>query len=464
MHDTIAHEFAALDLKDARLDKRAATLLTTLAKDSQGSIPQACNGLAQTVAAYRFFDNEKVTFAALLDAHRKETLRRAALFTEVLLIQDSTDLDYSAKAPIEGAGTLAYDGQQGFRMHSLIAASPAGMMLGTVHAQIDALPAVRVNKTRHKRAIEKKGSYRWLHCHELSHQLAQELKSVRFINLSDREGDIYECFDLYQSRLREGLAVSEWIIRACQNRNLPKLKTGEVNTYEKLFEAVKATPVMGEHRFECHRGKRVVRQQVRAATLLLKPPYRPDKKLESVPVNIVVLSEIDPPAGEAAIEWILLTSLPIDTLENALRVASLYEKRWLIEDFHRTLKSGCRIENMQFKNAERLRSAIALYLIVAWNILYLRDYSRQHPEQSGTVIFSSQQWKVLWLATKKSAPPNECPTLATLVGLIGQLGGYLGRKRDGPPGPKTLWLGLRCLANIIIGMELAKSLDSDFCV
>ena len=197
------------------------------------------------------------------------------------------------------------------------------------------------------------------------------------------------------------------------------------------------------------RGRRQAREsrtatvEVRACTVSLKASRRPDRQLPVVTVNVVRVQEINPPAGEQSIEWLLLTSLPITTKEEILRVIKTYCLRWMIELFFRVLKQGCRIEERLFETVERLQRYLAVALIVSWRVLYVTRLGRDFPDLNCETVFEPSEWKAVYQVTQKTAPPQTPPTLQAMVRMVAQLGGYVNRPRDDEPGAETVWKGLQ---------------------
>ena len=182
--------------------------------------------------------------------------------------------------------------------------------------------------------------------------------------------------------------------------------------------------------------------QVRAVRVTLRPTHRKHGgKLPPVELWAVGVFEINPPADQEPVEWILLTSLPAETFAQAKRIILAYTLRWKIEEFHRILKSGCRIEQINLRDKESLLPAVALYFIVAWRILYLRDFRRALPEACCSNFFSPEEWRAACIIHRR-AIGNDPPTLAEMVDMVGKTGGHMGRKKDPPPGPECLWRGL----------------------
>ncbi len=182
--------------------------------------------------------------------------------------------------------------------------------------------------------------------------------------------------------------------------------------------------------------------------MTLRPPRRPDRQLPPVAVNVVLVSEINPPSGDEPVEWLLVTSLPIDDVAQVPLIIQYYTVRWMIEVLFRVLKSGCRVEERLFEHLDRLLNCLAVYLIVAWRTLYVCRLGRSCPELNCEAIFEPAEWKSVWKVVLRKDPPPEPPPLDVFIRLVAQLGGYVNRKRAGPPGPQTVWLGLQRMHDI----------------
>lgn len=453
-----AEEEAALaDFGDKRLDDRLVTLLSDLGSRPNLSIPAACGGRAEMKAAYGFFDNDKVTFEKVIAPHIAQTKERMAQQNVVLLVQDTTEVDLTRPdQEVAGAGEL--DGaRRGFLLHEMQAFTPDGTPLGTVWAEVvnrtagvSRASVAEKQQQRKQKPIEAKESMRWLNGLRQGRQLAQALPAVQCVCVADSEADIYELFA--ESR---GEPPVHWLIRACQDRALAGEVAGEA---QHLRDQTLATPVRYELELlirgrqaktaaedRARRQSRESRQakvEVRATRVVLRPPYRPDRKLPPVTVNIVLVHEPNPPAGETPVEWILVTTLPIDTLEQVRTMVEYYCVRWCIEILFRTLKSGCRIEHRRFEHIDRVLPCAGLYLIVAWRTLFVCRMGRSCPDMDCEAIFEPSEWKAVWVAVHRRKPPKRTPRLSEMVHLIASLGGYVERPRS-EPGTQTLWIGLQ---------------------
>jgi len=455
MAEDFTSEFSNAELKDLRRTRRLGTVVAAMAKAPGLSISAACGGWSETMAAYRLLNCKHVTPAALLAPHRQAVVERCAQYACVAVSQDTTELDYSHMKETEGLGPLNEDYRRGLFMHSLYVVSEDGLPLGL----LDTGMLIRDDETfrtaaaRKHLPIEEKESFRWVEGYRKTLELARSVPGCEVFSISDREGDIFEVFEAWQLAVEEG-QPAEWIIRANQDRAL----TGMVeDDPAKLFAALAQAPVLGEIEFKIRakkgtkkvkgstvqtsRNGRTVRQTIRAMKITPRPPERKGKKLKEVSFWAILAEETDPPEGEDPIRWVLLTSKEVTTLEEARRILNLYLRRWDIEVFHRVLKTGCRVERIQLKTVEALTCALVIYAVIAWRILYLTNLGRQCPDLACSCVFEEEEWKAACAVVRREKDAGE-PTLSEFIGIIGKLGGHLGRKGDGPPGPQSIWQGL----------------------
>jgi hypothetical protein len=198
------------------------------------------------------------------------------------------------------------------------------------------------------------------------------------------------------------------------------------------------------------RSARVATATIQSKRVIVRGPDRPGGRASNIEINAVLIRETHPPKGEKPVEWLLLTSLPIKTFAQVCLIISYYCCRWQIEIFFRILKSGCGIEKLQFENAERFKACLTLYMIISWRVLYTLMLGRECPELSVDKIFSEDEWKSVYTIVKKKPAPQKPPKLSEMIPMIASLGGYLGRDSDGPPGPKTMWIGMQRMADMAL--------------
>lgn len=454
MQAWIEAETKGADFGDARLDARYKILLDELSDKPSLSIPAACGGEAETTAAYRFCDNKKTDPAKVLQPHRNATLERIRAEAVVIAAQDTTEADLTRKQEKVG-GPLNDDKRWGLYVHPVLVMTPQRVPLGVVHAAMWSRDPAELAKSskerrreRRQKPFEEKESYRWLKGYEAACQVAAEAPDTKVVCVSDSEGDIYECFAAgVQGEGRR----AEWIVRGCQDRvlaeeekNLLQLLACQAALGKMTVWVSKREASTGDDRKRRQpRESRKAKVIVRAVRTLLSPPDRAGKKLTPVYVNAILVREENPPEGEEPIEWLLVTSLPIETFRKACTVIGYYCCRWEIEVYFRVLKSGCKIEDLQFEREDRLQVCLAFYLIVAWRVLYVLKLGRECPQMSCDTVFSEAEWKSVYVVANGTAAPKTPPTLEVIIPMIAALGGYLGRKHDGPPGPQTMWIGLQ---------------------
>ena len=451
----VVDEMKTVDLHDKRLDQRLRIVLAQLAEHPTASIPAACGGHAEMAAAYRLFDNDKATFHKILEAHSDATRQRIAAQEVVVLAQDTTELDLT-RPEQQVLGTVPLD--SGSRVGALLHLTHTFTRDGTPLGTLDAVAWAREEGSkcaalsRAERAatpLAEKESCRWVKALQQAQQVAQDFPTTRFICVADSEADIYEWF---VAGAVEATSV-DWVVRAAQDRALrgetqahlrEHLASGKVLFTQAIHVRGRKAKVSCEKRGRRQpRESREAEVEVRAARVVLRPPWRPHNKLPEVAINAVLVYEPSPPASDVAVEWLLLTTLPIDQPEQVRQVIQTYCVRWMIEVFFRVLKTGCRIEERRFEHIDRVLTCLAVYLIVAWRTLYVCRLGRSCPNIRCDAVFEPAEWKAVWKIVRGEDPPADPPPLAAMVRMVAQLGGYVNRKRPDPPGPQTLWIGLQ---------------------
>jgi hypothetical protein len=440
--DWAAQEFGAAALGDARLRQRLLTMARDFYAQPQAQIPQACGTRAKTKAAYRFFDHPNTTMDAILQPHYQATAERIAQHPVVLAVQDTTSLNYNAQPAIENLGPIGSwrDGPIGLIVHDTLAFTPSGTPLGVVDVQVWARDPAQFGKKalRHQLPIEEKESYKWLKSVRAVAALQARCPATTVVSVADREADLFELFD----DARALNTPPQLLIRAERNRTL----TQEHGT---LWEHLASQPIAGVQQLQLPRrgtrAARVAELSISYAPVELKSPQRHAKR---PPIRLwaVFARELQPPAGVKPLEWMLLSTAAVNDLEQALERLAWYAARWGIEVYHRTLKSGCQIEQRQLGSADRIEACLAIDMVVAWRILHLTKLGRDTPGVPCTVYFAEAEWKALITYVQRNANlPPQPPTLRDAIRLVASLGGFLGRKGDGEPGTQTLWLGLQRL-------------------
>lgn len=443
--DWVCEEYATARLGDARQQARLITLVRDFYARPRAQVPEACGSRAKTKAAYRFFDHPDTTLDTLLAAHHEATARRCRSESVVLAVQDSTSLNYTAHPATENLGPLntRADGSIGLWMHDTLAVTPAGVPLGLVDVQCWARDGTAHGKaaSRHQRGIEDKESNKWLRSYAAANALQKQCPTTQVVSVGDREADLYAFL---------AAAVAEpdqarILIRAERTRRMTE-------EHGSLWDFMATQPVAGLQALPVPRRgatrARVAQMTVRYAQVDIKAPRRTSA---ATPVRLwaVFSREETPPAGSTPLEWMLLTTVPVDSFDAARERLAWYATRWQIEVYHRTLKSGCRIEERQLGNADRIEACLAIDLVVAWRVFYATKLGRDTPDVPCTVYFEDDQWRALLAKhTRNPVPPKTPPTLRDAIRMVAALGGFLGRKGDGEPGTQTLWIGLQRLDDL----------------
>lgn len=437
-------EFGNADLGDFRRTQRLVQLAEQRGSQPNASITQSCGSNAAVKAAYRFYENEAISMSAILSSHEQATETRMSQESLVLAVQDTTQLDYSNHPATEGLGTLHKKDQRGMLMHTTFAVTPERVPLGIIHQHIWIRPVEEFGK-KHKRKelpIQEKESQKWLTSLEATSQMQKTLPNTKVVSVGDREADVYELFAL-SHQLSQNV-----LVRAAWNR-----KVDHPENY--LWSFLESQPLSGQLTITVPRkGNQPARQaelSIRYTKVTLHPPWRP-KPVELAPVAIwaVLAYEDHPPEGVEAISWLLLTSPPVNSFQEACQRIRWYTCRWLIEIYHKILKSGCRVEERQFDTAENIKRYLAVDDVVAWRVLYLTMVGRETPHIPCTAILEVHEWQALYcFIHRTSKPPDDPPTLKQATRWIAQLGGFLGRRGDGDPGVTVLWRGLQRLHDIV---------------
>ncbi len=420
-HEWAQHEFGGADLGDLRLQRRLVESARALGAQPGRAFCGAASGdVAAVKAYYRFIglpdDKQAVTMQAMLAPHRQRTLQRMMAQPLVLCVQDGTQLNYTNLAQCQGLGALGTNQtgarSMGLHLHSTLALTAQGLPLGVLDAICQAPPTREADDRRCSAdiPIEQKKTFDWLQGLRQCEQAAARMPQTRLVSVMDREADFFELFDEQRRRNKVDL-----LVRAKHDRLINTPLSAEQRT---LFDQVRSGPAKGrlaiavprqssrpkKSKSQARAGhpKRMAQVQLRYCEVVLPPPKHHAGKT-ALRLWVVHVRETRPPAGVARLEWFLLSTREITTVEQACECLRWYCLRWRIEDWHRVLKSGCRVEALQHKTATRLKRAIALNLVIAWRIMLLTLLGRQAPELPADVLFSDLEIEVLQAYAKKKA-------------------------------------------------------------
>lgn len=450
MHKITVKDFPVLDLGDKRRDERFIKIIENIVRHPGGSILQHNERWYDAKATYEFFKNEDIKLEAINAAISAYGVARADR-QQLLIIHDSSTISYN-DLEAEGLGYIDNAAGKGIFCHSSLAATTTGIPLSLLNQIIWSREPSELGKSvkRKQKPFEQKESYKWYKGIESANNLLGQ--GIVKIHIGDRDADIYELF------FTEPEENSELLIRARHNR---KIAEGS-----ELWQHISTEKVAAEEVImipdRTGKRKKQVRVQLRYKEVeILCPAQKAGKLYESVALTAIEIRQKG--NHKDGIHWKLLTTLPISNAEEAKQCMRWYSYRWLIERFHYVLKSGCAIESLQLKKAESLMKATALYSLAAFNIMQLTYQSRETPDVSCEVLLTGQQWQALYMLKNKTKKlPGKPPTLQQATRWLAQLGGYMARKSDGPPGLKTVWLGYESLLQAVALYEIInKNLGKD---
>lgn len=441
--------FGEADLRDRRRTRRLVDLSAALAGKPKKRICSVFSEWKRIKGSYRLIENDAVSAQDLYAPSTAAAVRAASGYPTVLAISDTASLNFTNHRATSGLGSIAEAEVQGILFHSTILLRKDGLPLGLLRQQAWVRDPKDYGKRhrRTKRKLEDKESHRWIQtvedCSLFLDELPEKERPV-LIHVFDREGDIHEVFEALED------ASDACVIRSSWNR-----KVENPNGY--LHDAVAQAPVLGRKTNDVPRKqgerKRKAKVEYRACSVTLKPPTKVHPHRRCVTVNGVSITEVDPPQGVSKpLHWILVTTLPVDTLEEVLEVVRIYTLRWRIEEYHLILKSGCKMEALQFETAERLMKMLAILAAIALRLLALTYHARIEPDMPCTVILSEDEWRALMTAIHERPPPRNArpPTMRQAFLWIGKLGGHIGRKSDGMPGVRTMWQGWQDLQMLTV--------------
>lgn len=468
---SIGEEFRGIHLGDIRLNERLKEIANALSQNPAGGLPGALGNEAALKGAYRFFNHEDIQSAEILEIHAKRTRERIKQTQgDVVVAHDTTSFSFGGKSPREGLARLRKQGgERGFFGHLSCAFSVEEKEpLGTLASEFFTRKGEKKGKRNHSARLADPDleSKRWGKAIVLVDAKSQQERQ-RLVHVMDREADSYELIlALYEEKIR-------FVTRLCHDRSIvmPEGILGKVShgmegspffvEREVVLSARKRSDSPKTRKIHPERTSRVARLELRAKTLLLKKPdYYPKTMKKSVEVNVVDVTEVDPPAGETAVHWRLYTKEPITNAAQVERVVDLYRMRWGIEEYFKALKTGCAYEKLQLESLDALLIALSIVIPISWNLLRLRFLERAHPEQPATQVLSSLQILVLQSLVKGifSKKALEAITTKEAFVAIAGLGGHL--KQNGSPGWLTLtrgWLKLHHAVTAILTFASGKN-------
>lgn len=447
------NEFGFAPLGDRRRQHRLVKIATQLAAKPGGTLPQAFPDWAELKAAYRFFAQKGVSFERILSPHVARTRQACRAPGEYLLIEDTTLLDYSRHRATAELGVIGNGGGRGFTLHTTLAVRveawtleqrPEGTLVGLLGQQCRAPQPAPRGETRAQRLRRPRRSQVWA---AALAPAGRPPAGAQWIYVADRESDFYEPLKICRA---QGI---DFVIRAGTDRRLAE-EGG------RLHARLAQDPVLHETNVELRarpgQSARRARVALRRVRVDLDGPWRPGGWQEPLrEVGVVEVREVGAPEGIEPLHWILLTSLPCETVAQVQRVVGRYHARWWIEEYHKALKSGAGVEESQLEQASRLQALIAVLAVVAVRLLSTKLLARSRPES----FEAAQSFgpEMLELLEQKLGAPVGGWTNAKLLVAVARLGGFIGRKSDGMPGWQTIWRGWQRLLWMLEGATLIRA-------
>src|SRR5882724_10742734 len=456
----VAGEFAGAGLGDARLGRRLSGIAQRLAATPDASFPSALATDADLEGFYRFIRNEAVTCEALLKPHVAATVRRLAEHSEALAVHDTTEFRFGGSRA--DLGRLTQSGH-GFLGHFTLAVTldeqrnPLGTLALETWARTKPTPTAlrRERKLSYAETLALPNEQdRWLRSVEAAESAAQGVTSL--IHVMDSEADDYDLM----SKLVE--AGRRWVIRLCYDRVLATAdqpaKTKEVVAQREVLcnrtvhlSRRSPQPGAGRRKRGAARQQRVATLAISASAVTFRRPTYCKESAETLPVNIVSVREVEAPSEEQAVEWLLITTDPIDSEADVLKVVDCYRGRWRIEEFFKALKTGCAFEKRQLESRQTLLNALGLFVPIAWSLLRLRTVARADESFPASTILDPDHITVLRDASEVPLPTR--PTARDAMLAIAKLGGHL--RSNGDPGWIVLGRGYQDLLMMVAGYRLA---------
>lgn len=440
--------FGTVQLHDRRRTRRAVHVSACLAENPLGSLPTQMHSWKEMKALYRLLHEPDVTFAELIQPHVQQTKEQANTSAVTLLVQDTTDIDLSHRHKISGVGQIGNERGRGFFVQTVLAVCPhpeGREVLGCLAQE----PFVRVpapkGEQRHQRLKrEERETDVWMR-QVLAIGTPDPGKS--WVHVGDRGADMFPFFQACQQ------TKTHFLVRAAQNRRIEhedeEIAYSLMQTRSWSSQASRPCEIPARHG---HQARETQLQMAFGQMTLLPPRNEPQASQDPMPVWVVRVWEEHAPDGEKPLEWVLLTSVPTTTMEQAWERVEWYKHRWLVEDYHQCLKSGCRIEERQLQQVDSLIRLLGFLSPLAIRLLQVRELARVDPERLASEVIDPLMLAVL--AERSDQSPTTM-TLSTFWIEIARLGGYLARASDGPPGWRTIWKGWLFLQTLLEGVQLA---------
>ncbi|MCA9168724.1 MAG: IS4 family transposase [Planctomycetales bacterium] len=449
--------FGECELGDKRRTLRLVQVAEQFASSPSASLPNQTETWGDLKAAYRLFACKAATLEAIARPHWELTKQRAQGRT--LVIGDTTEIDFGRFRKVAGAGPTGNGTGNGFLLHNaLMVNAETEELLGVAGQTIHTRKAQRKPEKRptSPQRLKKKNreSEVW---GKVIDQIGPPAAGCSFVHVFDRGADNFEVYcHLLQQR-------GDWVIRACQSHR--SILVGETDQRMQLREYLPLLKAVGSYTLQLRaRPRQAAREaelEVRIGQIKIPPPRHVSpwvRKLKQGPIamNLIEVVEVNAPKGVEPIRWVLLTSLPVVTFKDAWILIGYYELRWLVEEYHKALKTGCRTESCQLKTAGRLEAFVGMTSVVAVRLLQLKSLARTRPDVPAKQVVPNIWLRMLKLARKNLNCVHDL-TVGQFYREVAKLGGFLGRKSDGDPGWITIWRGWEKLNTYVFVASRLKS-------
>lgn len=448
----VEEQFGGCALGDQRRTKRLQILANNMLEAPEKSLPQQNVNWSDVKAAYRLFNNKQVTFQAVCEQHWQQT--RQTKPGRYLLISDTTDIDRTTHQSTAGLGMLGDGKGRGVQLHNcLVYNTDEGLIEGAAGAMLHYRSHAPKNETRMQRLSRVRESELW---GNLVTEIGSPPEASQWIHVFDRGGDNFEAMCRIQK------TGCDWIIRAAK---LNRRVIDEQGQKRYLSEVIQDGKYLGSYDLylRSRPGVKARKAHIKVSVARVtfpKPqhcsPWLRGCDISELTMNVVIVQESNPPAGVTPVYWVLLTSLPVQSFDDAWQVIEDYEHRWLIEEYHKVIKTGCNIEGPALRTAGRLEPLIGLISVIGIRLFQMKLLGRsQRTAQAKTHVPGS------WLKCLKLARPKVKLTDMTVYEFfreLAKMGGFLGRKHDGEPGWQTVWEGFKKLQSLLAGLRLAGAI------
>jgi hypothetical protein len=451
--DWAEQQFADCQLGDQRRTRRLMQVAEKVANDPSASFPDQMKSWGDLKAAYRLFACEDVTFEAIAEPHWQQT--RAVEPGRYLVLADTTEIDFGYKRDIKGLSKIGNGSGRGFLLHNgLLVEAESQSVIGVAGQTIHYRKPKPKKENASRRFKRERESRVW---GDVIDKIGPPGEGVQLVHVCDRGADDFEVFcHLLQNN-------SDWVVRASTLHRHVLTPDGAKMPLQEYLESLS---VAGTYELQLRarpgQSARTATLEVRFGTLFMpvprhKSPYVKALNPQPIAMSVVWVREINAPAGVSPIKWVLYSSLPVTTFDEAWRVIEYYECRWLVEEYHKALKTGCSVQRRLLRETDRLEAVVGLMSVVSVRLLQLKSVARSDPDRPARNVVP-----LLWLQMLKAARQKLRRvydlTIYEFYREVAKLGGFLGRRSDGEPGWITIWRGWEKLNTLVQGAQLAIDL------